>query len=77
MAKQYPIRNVTELRADFWREYESGTFGNLPKARLNTRGGYAMQNAQPCDIRMTFVDYVDGLARSESISPRLAQLATL
>ncbi len=71
MKTSYPIRNITELRADFWREHPTCTqnIGNNRRA--------LPQNLQPADTRSAFVDYVDQLARSGSISPRLAESATL
>lgn len=71
MQTSYPIRNQTELRADFWRENPHLV------CRKNSRGNPLRQNDQPCDTRCAFVDYVDMLARNESISPRLAQNVTL
>lgn len=71
MQTSYAIRNVTELRADFWREHSHLV------CKTNARGNPLSQNLQPCDTRVAFVDYVDRLARSQSISDRLAQSATL
>lgn len=71
MKTTYPIRNVTELRADFWREHSH------LECRVNRNGNPLPQNSQPCDTRAAFVEYVDMLARNESISAKLAQSATL
>lgn len=35
------------------------------------------QNAQPCDVRTAFCDFVDSLARAGDISDKLAQRVTL
>lgn len=71
MKTKFSLRTVYELRDDFWREHR-----HLACAR-NSRGSPLSQNHQPCDTRAAFVDYVDQLARSGSISNRLAQSATL
>lgn len=67
----YAIRNVTELRADFWAQHPH------LECRTNSRGNPRRQNDQPCTTRCAFVDYVDSLARNGNISPKLAQNATL
>ena len=71
MPTTYAIRNQTELRTDFWEQHPHLV------CRLNSRGNPKRQNEQPCDTRAAFVDYVDQLARSGSISEKLAQSATL
>jgi hypothetical protein len=71
MPTSYAIRNQTELRADFWEQHPGLV------CKLNRRGNPKRQNEQPCDTRAAFVDYVDQLARSESISPGLADRVTL
>lgn len=67
----YAIRNVTELRADFWREHPH------LECRRYASGRPRPQNEQPTDTRCAFVDYIDSLRRNESISESLAQSATL
>ena len=71
MKTQYAIRNVTELRADFWREHLH------LDCRFNGQGRPLPQNEQPASVRVCFAHYVDQLARSGSISNALAQSATL
>lgn len=56
-----------QIRAAFWAQ--------LPQA-----SGYYQskrQNAQPCDVRTAFCDFVDSLARNGDISDNLAQRVTL
>lgn len=71
MPTAYAIRNQTELRADFWKQHPHLV------CRTNRRGNPKRQNDQPADTRMAFVDYVDILAKSGSISDKLAQSVTL
>lgn len=71
MPTAYAIRSQTELRADFWRQHPH------LECAFNRHGNPVRQNEQPCDTRAAFVDYVDQLARSGSISDKLAQSVTL
>lgn len=57
----------SEVRAAFWEQ--------LPQA-----SGYYQskrQNAQPCDVRVAFCDFVDSLARNGDILDKLAERVTL
>ena len=71
MKNAYPIRNITELRANFWEQHT-----NCVCVRHHS-GKPKRQNYQPADTRTAFVEYIDTLARSGSISEKLAQSATL
>lgn len=61
----YQITGIRMLRREFW--------SNHPE--MKRRPG--SQNNQLTSVRCAFVDYVDALARSGTISEKLAQSATL
>lgn len=63
----YQITGIRQLRREFWV--------NHPEMRNRRRTGG--QNEQDTDTRCAFVDYVDALFRSGTISTRLAADATL
>lgn len=58
------ITSQKQLRAEFWRDHP-----DLSRRRIGS--DYLT------DTRVTFVDFVDCLARSGDISDKLAQRATL
>lgn len=70
-ATRYAFTTQTAIHEDFWNEHPHLV------CKVNRRGNPLPQNAQPCDTRAAFVEYVDMLARNESISPALAQRVTL
>jgi hypothetical protein len=59
------ITTQKELRAEFWETHPECV----------RRPG--SQNSQPTDTRITFVDWIDMLARDGDISEALANRATL
>ena len=61
----YTYTNQRELRAAFWADHPH---------LLRRTGGH---NAQLCDTRMTFCDWIEALNRSGQISDALAQRVTL
>jgi hypothetical protein len=66
------MTNQNQIRAAFWESHPECEI----KARQNgtlTKG----QNAQVCDTRCAFVDYVDSLSRDGVISEKLANRVTL
>lgn len=66
------ITNQVELRRAFWE-----SFPELETEARRRRTLSKGQNAQNCDTRMTFCDWLDGLAKSGQVSERLAERATL
>lgn len=66
--KKYPYTTQAEVRKLFWTSY--------PKFRPEYRAR-KRQNDYNCDIRCTFVDYVDYLMKNGHISEKLAQRVTL
>jgi len=67
------ITNQQELRRAFWASFPELGETEARRRRTRSKG----QNAQTCDTRMTFCDWLDGLAKSGQVSERLAQRATL
>ena len=66
------IKTQAELRRAFWASFpEMET--EARRRRTLSKG----QNAQTCDTRMTFCDWLDGLSESGQVSEKLAQSATL
>ncbi len=63
------MKTQTEIRESFWTHY-SAEYGQ--ERRSSKR-----QNDYRADIRMSFVNYVDGLARDGQISEALASRVTL
>ena len=61
------IKTQSQLRAAFWDQCEPG---------FERVKGW-IQNQYPTDVRVSFVDFVDGLAREGHISEALAHRATL
>jgi hypothetical protein len=66
------IKNQRELRREFW-----ASFPELETEARRRRTRSKGQNAQTCDTRMTFCDWLDGLSKSGQVSDRLASNATL
>ena len=66
------ITNQKELRRAFW-----ASFPELETEARRMRTVSKGQNAQTCDTRMTFCDWLDGLSKSGQVSEKLAQSATL
>jgi hypothetical protein len=66
------ITNQKELRRAFW-----ASFPELETEARRRRTRSKCQNAQTCDTRMTFCDWLDGLRKSGHVSERLAHRATL
>ena len=64
MSRTYRITDQKSLRREFWQ-----TFPDLKRAKV---GGDFV-----ADTRMTFVGWIDSLARGGQISEKLAQAATL
>lgn len=62
------MKTISEVRNAFWRDY--------PEFKSLYRVG-KRQNDYNTDIRTTFVDYVDSLARDGQISDKLANKVTL
>ncbi len=58
--------NQKDLRMIFWQQFPEFT-----------RKGNQTQNKYPADVRMSWVDWVDGLSRDGSISESLARRALL
>lgn len=66
------ITNQKQIRALFWESFPS------LKSAARKRGTLSKgQNAQNCDTRTAFVDFVDSLAKSGKISEKLANKVTL
>lgn len=68
---KHPITNQPDLRAAFWTAFPSLVCNTGPRGRILS------QNAQPCDTRAAWVDYVDTCQRDGTISEALARRATL
>ena len=63
------MKNQTEIRNAFWVTFY------IDGKPLKYRGKH--QNNLPADIRMAFVDYVDHLQKSGTITEKLASNVTL
>ena len=63
------MKNQTEIRIAFWMTFF------VEGKPLEYRG--KRQNDLPADIRMAFVDYIDGLQKSGIITEKLASTITL
>lgn len=66
------ITSQVELRREFW-----ASFPELETEARRRRTISKGQNAQTCDARTAFVDWLDGLSKSGQVSERLAARATL
>jgi len=67
-SKSYSITTQAQLRGAFWEDHPQFAGDYRSKKR---------QNDYSCDIRTAFVDYVDHLAWSDTISEKLAARVTL
>lgn len=63
---KFPITTQAQIRDMFWNEY--------PEARR--RAGWT-QNQYPATVRVDFCTFIEMLSRNETISPTLADRATL
>jgi len=71
---KYRITNQRQLRRAFWNEFphlRRNPFPHLSPRRKLSGHDY------PCDTQLAFCDWIDTLARGDSISEQLAQRATL
>lgn len=74
------MKTQSEIRAAFWESFPQfrpgykSTGYALSGRRLYVRKS---QNDYPADVRMSFVDFVDSLARDGQISEKLAARVTL
>jgi hypothetical protein len=66
------ITSQKELRREFW-----ASFPELETEARRRRTLSKGQNAQTCDTRMTFCDWLDGLRKSGQVADGLAERATL
>ncbi len=66
------ITNQKELRREFWASFPA-LETEARRRRTLSKG----QNAQTCDARVMFCDWLDGLSKSGHVSDRLAERATL
>ena len=62
------FKTVSEVRTAFW-----STFPQFQKEYRKTW----RQNQYKCDIRCSFVDFVDGLQKDREITEKLANRVTL
>lgn len=62
------LKTITEVRESFWESFPQ----YLPHYKKNKR-----QNDYICDIRMSFIDYVEHLRRDNQITEKLARRVTL
>lgn len=72
--------NLKSLRSAFWANLREQRPDLYAMRRVTSRGGrvvLAAQNAQPCDIRAAWCEFVDAMERSGRIVAKLAQAATL
>lgn len=69
------MKTQSQIRKAFWQ-----AFPNFKKGYIKTSKGYyraKKQNEYECDIRITFVDFVENLYRNGEISHNLAYKVTL
>ena len=66
------ITSQKELRREFWAQHPH--FAEQARAAGIISKG---QNEHCCTVRCTFVDWLDGLAKSGQVSDRFANRATL
>lgn len=64
----YPIKTVTELRKAFWDSHPQFKEFYIPGAK---------QNQYKCDIRVSWVYFVEHARRDKQISVKLSYRATL
>lgn len=64
--KSFQITTQAQVRQSFWEAHPGFQ-----------RKGRKTQNEYPCDVRVSFVDYVENLKRDGIISEKLGQRATL
>ena len=64
--------NQSQVRAAFW-----AAFPELDESARKRGTRSKRQNFQNTDTRVAFVDFVDSLARSGDITPKLARNVTL
>ena len=62
------MKTVTEIRKAFWANHEQ--FAKEFRAKKR-------QNDYHCDIRVSFVDFVESLRRDGQITEKLARRVTL
>jgi hypothetical protein len=62
------MKTVSEIRKSFWESF--------PEFKSEYRKTYR-QNDYNTDIRITFIDYVDHLAKGGEITEKLAKRVTL
>ena len=66
------MKTQAQVRAAFWQQHPEH------EARARQRGTRSKgQNAQTCDCRSAFCDFVESLARDGEISAALANRVTL
>ena len=62
------MRTITAIRNSFWNAF--------PEFKSEYRKSFR-QNDYKCDIRLTFIDYVEHLRRNGEITVQLANRVTL
>lgn len=62
------MKTQSQVRSSFWESHPE--FSHLRRSRKR-------QNDYPADVRVAFVNYVDGLAKDGVISRKLAERVTL
>ena len=65
---KYTMTTQKEVRNSFWSSF--------PEFKSEYKSN-KRQNEYKCDIRMTFIDYIDSLVRNNEISEDLAKRVTL
>jgi hypothetical protein len=69
------MKTQAQIRTAFWQ-----VFPEFKKGYIKTPKGYyrpKTQNEYECDIRVTFIDFVENLYRNGEISQQLANKVTL
>ncbi|MEK6878212.1 MAG: hypothetical protein AABY22_01315 [Nanoarchaeota archaeon] len=62
------MKTINEVRKAFWNSY--------PEFKSEYRKTFR-QNQYKCDIRVSFIDFVDRLRKDNEITEKLAQRVTL
>lgn len=62
------MKTITEIRKAFWESF--------PEFKNQYRASYR-QNQYKCDVRCSFVSFVDSLRKDNTISEKLCNRATL